>query len=428
MDLIDYCCSNVAWLCQQSLSDNNDACGDPLEGEDANGLEKQGEEVTHMLNQAREMRWKSALASVTILRYLCEHVTKLPLSALTRLIDTHDVPCLVVPLIENPPWTRRSGSKWEKFYEQAWHVVPPEDLLKLTSMEAQPWLMLFNLLCEGQVRQSYSVHSFRKDTILRVRKYINALLLDQLPVLAQLQRFLDELVIIDAPHVTQGVNKSLIMQQVASVRDALMSDRRDWQKVADSVLKGVFSGKETQEDKIVQELAGLYSENTMEHVFDSAPNPAAEEPRARPEENDNHAVLIEALGRRLRLEPTTKEGTLQPTAKGLFERFELEPLEGPTKLETLVLPFAEELSLSCLRPKERPLLSLTQQGKSLTKDEFKCLSPAEAHRLKKEGKWIHAGSVEEGAIVQLLCVLEEVDVSFKIQRAFLSIEKAQKSL
>ena len=37
---------------------------------------------------------------------------------------------LLVPLVENPPWTRRVGSTWQKFINQKWEDVsrPPVTL------------------------------------------------------------------------------------------------------------------------------------------------------------------------------------------------------------------------------------------------------------------------------------------------------------
>jgi zinc finger MYND domain-containing protein 10 len=47
------------------------------------------------------------VTAVAMLRFICEHIAALPLSVMTRVLDTHDVLLGLVPLIENPPWTRR---------------------------------------------------------------------------------------------------------------------------------------------------------------------------------------------------------------------------------------------------------------------------------------------------------------------------------
>ena len=83
--------------------------------------------------------------SPCLARYLTEHITKLPLGVMSRLLDTHDVLMLCVPLIENPPWTRRVGATWQKFVNHAWADVGPADLLKLTQTEGQVWLAVYNI-------------------------------------------------------------------------------------------------------------------------------------------------------------------------------------------------------------------------------------------------------------------------------------------
>lgn len=77
----------------------------------------------------------------------------------------------------------------------------------------QMWLTLYHLICKKEFRESYHFHSFRKSTLLRVRKYLNEVMLDQLPVLADVQRFMDEIAIVDMPAPT-SFGSSLMMQQV----------------------------------------------------------------------------------------------------------------------------------------------------------------------------------------------------------------------
>lgn len=102
----------------------------------------------------------------------------------------------------------------------------------------QMWLALYHLICKKEFRENYHFHSFRKSTLLRVRKYLNEVMLDQLPVLADVQRFMDELAIVDMPAPT-SFGSSLMMQQVATVRDSLIRDK-DWDALAEQS-KGVFA-------------------------------------------------------------------------------------------------------------------------------------------------------------------------------------------
>lgn len=66
---------------------------------------------------------------ITILRYLCDHIDELPLGVSTRLTVTHDVPVLLVQLMETKPWLKTSnnqvfeGASWKVnavLYFQSW--------------------------------------------------------------------------------------------------------------------------------------------------------------------------------------------------------------------------------------------------------------------------------------------------------------------
>jgi hypothetical protein len=76
------------------------------------------------------------LAATSLLRNFCESFDELSLAAQTRLLETRDVLMLLVPLIEEPPWTRklkdmREQRTWEKFIDNQWTEVKREELLKL---------------------------------------------------------------------------------------------------------------------------------------------------------------------------------------------------------------------------------------------------------------------------------------------------------
>jgi zinc finger MYND domain-containing protein 10 len=174
-----------------------------------------------------EIEFRVCISATALARFVCEHADSLPLSVASRITDTHDFLVLTVPLIENPPWTRRlDNGKWQKLIDQKWSTVQPIDLLKITKCEGQvttraipnlsqfnlktchdvtrnkqPWLMLYHLLAKEVFRDRYHLNSFRKGQLLRVRKYLNEMMLDQLPILADMQRYMDELAISEVPMI-----------------------------------------------------------------------------------------------------------------------------------------------------------------------------------------------------------------------------------
>lgn len=209
--------------------------------------QEQRESEKHLLRQTNDMLFGVGVAAVSILRYLTEHLPKLTLSLRRRLLDTHDVPIMMVPLIENPPWTRRTKEgKWQKFINHRWQEVPPKDLLKITPLEGQPWLTLYNILCDKDCRNNYEFHSYRRGTLTRTRKYMHQVLVDQLPILADLQRMFDEMSVSNAPAPMYGsdsqnsknVSSMFVLQIEAEVyesvkRNAIEAAQKYAQDVSD---------------------------------------------------------------------------------------------------------------------------------------------------------------------------------------------------
>lgn len=57
-----------------------------------------------------EIEFRICISACFLMRFLCEHADVLPISVHSRITDTHDFLVLIVPLIENPPWTRSAQS------------------------------------------------------------------------------------------------------------------------------------------------------------------------------------------------------------------------------------------------------------------------------------------------------------------------------
>ena len=192
-------------------------------------------------------------------RFICEHSDVMPLSVASRITDTHDFLILTVPLIENPPWTRRLDSgKWQKLVEQNWKDVQPIDLLKLTKNEGQPWLMLFHLVTKKTFRERYHLNTFRKAQLLRVRKFLNEVMLDQMPILADIQRYMDELAITEVPE-PQSVQENVFMfQQVAVTREKAIKGK-SWSEISAKALETIFFMSD-KDDEDLKRIANIYTD------------------------------------------------------------------------------------------------------------------------------------------------------------------------
>lgn len=227
--------------------------------------------IEELAQHLKEIEFKVCVSCVAVARFLCESADVMPLSVVSRITDTHDLLVLLVPLIENPPWTRRlANGKWEKLIDNAWKEVAPIDLLKITKVEGQPWLAMYHLLAKDVFRERYHLNTFRKGQALRVRKYINDVMLDQLPFLADIQRYMDELAITEVPepHSTIGGSNGVFMfQQVAVLREAIVKGRQ-WDQVAATQLQSVFTMTDRTDADLLK-MAELYSNDLTEGVMET---------------------------------------------------------------------------------------------------------------------------------------------------------------
>jgi hypothetical protein len=197
---------------------------------------------------------------------LCEHIDVLPLSAQSRILDTHDYLLMFVPLIDEPPWTRRRMKSkdgtvvWEKLYDnKEWKEVAPKDLIQITQCEAQCWIAVFYLTCSNVCRQNYSLNAFRKESLLRLRKFLNEVILDQLPVLTDVMRYMDELSLMHVPEasIAEGVN--LLLQEVDTIRDKILKDW-DLDGLSNKIFDSVFSNVTDSNDNDLRLIATIYDE------------------------------------------------------------------------------------------------------------------------------------------------------------------------
>ena len=89
------------------------------------------------------------------------------------------MPCVLVPLLELKPWLRKNiHGKMEKYEDQRWQQIPDNEMHKVTKIEAQIWLAIYNMFLSREANRKYEVTTFRKSNLLRLRKYINEQMID----------------------------------------------------------------------------------------------------------------------------------------------------------------------------------------------------------------------------------------------------------
>ncbi|XP_053753840.1 zinc finger MYND domain-containing protein 10 isoform X5 [Panthera pardus] len=218
--------------------------------------------------QAELMEFEIASKALSVLRYITDCVDSLSLSTLNRMLSTHNLPCLLVELLEHNPWSRREGGKLQQFEGGHWQTVAPSEQQKLSKLDGQVWIALYNLLLSHEARARYCLTSFAKGQLLKLQAFLTDTLVDQLPNLAGLQGFLAQLALTE----TQPPKKDLVLEQIPEIWERLERENRGkWQAIAKYQLRHVFSPSEQDLRLQARRWAETYRLDVLEAIAPERP-------------------------------------------------------------------------------------------------------------------------------------------------------------
>ncbi|KAL9973838.1 hypothetical protein ACROYT_G020344 [Oculina patagonica] len=256
LDLADYCLRRISLLIAWQEEDQSTNAGD-----DPSSIEE-------LKKQDRTIFFTVCVKSVSILRYITDCLPSLPLSVMTRLLNTHNTPVVLVQLVENPPWIKRVGGKLMKFIDNAWKEISERERLQLSKTEGQVWLALYQLLMNEDCQRKYEFNSYSKEQILKLRGFMNEVLLDQIPSLIDLQRYLEQLSIMEPP----AMKKDIILEQVPEIREKLVKENQGkWDKIAKYQKKAFFSPSAEDIKKQAIMWADTYNLDMLEELVNEPP-------------------------------------------------------------------------------------------------------------------------------------------------------------
>ncbi|NXH19835.1 ZMY10 protein, partial [Bucco capensis] len=263
LDLIDYCHRKLTLLAARSANGQTVTPAE-LRLEDLASPSSMQE----LQKQAEMMEFEISLKALSVLRFITDQVESLPLSSLTWMLNTHNLPCLLVELVEHCPWSCWEAGKLKKFENGAWHVVPPEDHVKMTKLDGQVWLALLNLLLSPECQHKYHFDDFNKIQLLKLRAFLTDVLIDQLPNLVEMQRFLSHLAVIEpAPP-----KKDLVLEQVPVIRDHILKKNKGkWEAIAKHQVKCIFNPTEEELKLQARRWTQIYSLDMMEALAPDKP-------------------------------------------------------------------------------------------------------------------------------------------------------------
>uniref|UniRef100_A0A6J0T7T4 Zinc finger MYND domain-containing protein 10 n=1 Tax=Pogona vitticeps TaxID=103695 RepID=A0A6J0T7T4_9SAUR len=263
LDLIDYSHRKLTLLAAQSASGKI-----PMEQKLSPEDLAQPSSMQELKKQAEMMEFEISLKTLSVFRFITGQVESLPVSAVTRMLNTHNFPCLLVQLVEHCAWKYREEGKLKTFENGTWYEVPPEDHVKMTKLDGQVWIALYNLLLSSECQRKYNFNNFNKNQILKLRAFLTDVLIDQFPNLLELQRFLSHLAVADpAPP-----KKDLILEQIPVIRDQIIRENSGkWQAIAKHQVNNMFSPSEEELKGQACRWAKTYNLDVMEALIPDKP-------------------------------------------------------------------------------------------------------------------------------------------------------------
>ncbi|XP_075688072.1 zinc finger MYND domain-containing protein 10 [Rhinoderma darwinii] len=262
LDLVDYCHRKLTLLlsrCSAGEIPGQDRL--PSSGSETSSLEE-------LKLQAEALDFDIAVKGLSVLRYITDLTDSLPLSVTTRLLNTHNLPCVLVELLHRCPWRRRSKGHLQTYESGRWVSVPAEDQQKMTKLDGQVWISLYNLLLRPECQRKYNINSFTRGQLLKLRSHLTEVLIDQLPNLAELQRFLSHLSVSEPA----APKKELIIEQVPEVWDSIIRENSGkWKAIAKHQVKHSFSPSDDDLRHQAQRWAQTYDMDVMEALVPDKP-------------------------------------------------------------------------------------------------------------------------------------------------------------
>jgi len=293
VELVDYCHRKLMFLL------NTPPPYRPADPEELKKVLMKEAQEEHSKEQEYSINMSCAIACVSIMRFLTDHLEQLPLAVTARLLDTYDILMLLCPMLEQKPWeSKGEDGEMRRFYQNHWQRVAECDERKMHKCEAQCWLAVYNLVQSPEVRRRYQFNTFRKNALLRVRKFLHEGTVDQIPILTDLQRSLDEMALSEPPSAAEA-KPAYVLEQLPELREQLTKGV-NWRQVVEEQKATALNDTEEEKRAQAMQLSGVFDLEGMEDIL--AAEAAARGDLGRPEERQYHyylqvKVMDEATGK-----------------------------------------------------------------------------------------------------------------------------------
>ncbi|ANQ09137.1 Uncharacterized protein PCOAH_00036300 [Plasmodium coatneyi] len=160
-------------------------------------------------------RLKIYVSVVNALRNITDRIHLLNNTVMNKIVD-YDILLILIPLLEKRPWEHGNyvfeGNEWVK-----------REGNTLCTIEKQLWLILYTLILTKDCQEKYEMTNYRRNNILKLRKYMNEPLHEQLPPMKTLHTFIEHLYISKSVF-PENKNSYLIIDVVPEIFEEIKED------------------------------------------------------------------------------------------------------------------------------------------------------------------------------------------------------------
>lgn len=261
LDLVDYCHRKLTLLVSKMTRE-----GETIPDQNNKMVTPGVSPLEELQNLNSDLEFEISLKALSVLRYITDHTDSI--SVINRMLCTHNIPCVLVQLIDCCPWSRCKAGEVEKYINGKWQKIPKEDRLKMTKLDGQVWIALYNLLLNENCQQKYEFNNFNKNQLLKLRGFLTEVLIDQLPNLVHLQRFLAHLAVTDPAPPKKG----LILEQIPVIWNHIVTENSGkWKAIVKYQVKETFNPSDSDLREQAQRLAQTYNLDVMETLLPEKP-------------------------------------------------------------------------------------------------------------------------------------------------------------
>jgi predicted Zn-ribbon and HTH transcriptional regulator len=270
IDIIEYCYNKISRVVNNKDKRYFNNIGPQININDIKNDNQSSVEEMEIKNE--EIEFYISMACISIMRYITDHLLQLPFPVRNHVMNVKDVPLLLVAVMETKPWvkeinsTQKDKEKDIYIFENNHWVKHGNNNTKLPKLEAQVWISIFNLFMNSDNNKKYEITEFRKNNLLRIRKYMNESLYDQIPPLQQLFRALEEMSLMQ--YNSTGSNNPFVVEIIPLLYNKKIKES-EIIRISELIQNKFFSKLTSDQLKKEMDLISeVYSMGNMEYFME----------------------------------------------------------------------------------------------------------------------------------------------------------------